>query len=47
MKLWVLFTMGSFMLGVLLWRRSEGIRMMVVAGLCLFVCIGYFFLHQI
>lgn len=47
MKLWVMFTMASFVIGVLMWRKKASMRAWLLAGLCAFVCVGYFFLHQI
>lgn len=47
MKLWVLFTMASFVMGVVLFRAKASLRRWALIGLCVFVCIGYYFLHQI
>lgn len=47
MKLFLLFILGSFMLGILIWRAKWGTRAKIVAGLSAFVCVGYFFLNQI
>lgn len=47
MKLFLLFILGSFMLGTLLWRTGWSTRAKIVAGFSAFVCVGYFFLNQI
>ena len=47
MKLFVLYILGSFMIGVVVWRRPWATRVKILVGLCLFVCIGYYFFHQI
>lgn len=47
MKLWILYISGSFVIGVLMWRTSDSTRAKAVAAMCLFLCIGYYFLHQI
>jgi hypothetical protein len=47
MKLWVMFIVGSFLIGVVGWRQSWSTRAKIVAGLAMFVLIGYFFLNQI
>jgi biotin transporter BioY len=47
MKLFVSFILGSFMVGVLTRRKPKKMQIKILIGICLFVCIGYFFLHQI
>jgi|GEM_PF-1572034 len=47
MKLFVLYVVGSFVLGIALRHTPASTRVKILAGLCLFACIGYFFLHQI
>jgi uncharacterized membrane protein len=47
MKLWVLYILSCFMVGVLVWRKPGGTRIKILIGLGLFVCFGYFFLNQI
>jgi len=47
MKLFVLFILGSFMIGVLMRRKPKSTQIKILIGMSLFVCIGYFFLHQI
>lgn len=47
MKLWVLYVLGSFMVGVLVWRKPARTRIQILIGMCLFICFGYFFLNQI
>lgn len=47
MKLFVLYILSSFIIGVVVWRRPLATRAKILVGLCLFVCIGYYFLHQI
>lgn len=47
MKLFVFFILGSFTIGVLLRRKPKSMQVKILIGMCLFVCIGYFFLHQI
>jgi hypothetical protein len=47
MKLWIVYILGVFMLGVLLWRKPASMRAWIVAGLVAFVCFAYYFLNQI
>jgi len=47
MKLWVLYIVGSFMIGTFVWRKPWSTRAKIVAFMALFVCVGYFFLNQI
>lgn len=47
MKLFLAFLVICFVGGSVLWRAPLGKRLTWLVGLCLFVCVGYFFLHQI
>ena len=47
MKLFVLYILASFLIGVLVWRKPGSLRVKILVGLGFFVCVGYFFLHQI
>jgi hypothetical protein len=47
MKLFVLYILASFLIGVLIWRRSASARTRIIASMSLLVCIGYLFLRQI
>jgi hypothetical protein len=46
-KLFLLFTISSFVVGVVLWKAEDSLRQWVLFGICLFVTMGYYFLHQI
>ena len=47
MKLFLGYLIASFFVGLVLWRRPQRQRVWVIAGLIVFVMIGYFFLNQI
>jgi hypothetical protein len=47
MKVWVGFIVGSFILGVLLWKAPDSRRAKVGAGLALAVCVAYLMLNMI
>lgn len=47
MKLFVLFLLICFLLGVTGWYSGKRQRHWVLLGLCLFLTFAYFFLNQI
>ncbi len=47
MKVWVGFIVGSFVIGVLLWKVPDEKRAKVVAGMALTVAFLYLVLNQI
>jgi hypothetical protein len=47
MKVWVGYIVGSFVIGVLLWKAPDSKRAKVVLAMAVAVCIAYFFLNQI
>ena len=47
MKVWVGFIVGSFVIGVLLWKVPDEKRAKVVAGLAIAVSVAYLILNQI
>jgi hypothetical protein len=47
MKLFLLFTLSSFVAGILLQKRDYKIRLSLMFGLALLVSVGYFFFNQI
>ena len=46
MKLFIAFLVGSFMVGIVI-REKPKYRMVIIAGIIVFVCIGYYFLKQV
>ncbi|MBP7689551.1 MAG: hypothetical protein KA765_16665 [Thermoflexales bacterium] len=47
MKVWVSFIVGSFVVGVLLWKVPDEKRAKVAAGMAIAVSVAYLFLNQI
>ncbi len=47
MKVWVSFTVGSFVIGVLLWKVPDEKRAKVAAGMAIVVAFLYLVLNQI
>ena len=47
MKVWVSFIVGSFVIGVLLWKVPDSQRAKVVAGMAIMVAFLYLVLNQI
>ncbi len=47
MKVWVSFIVGSFVMGVLLWKVPDEKRAKVVTALAMGVAVAYLVLNQI
>jgi hypothetical protein len=47
MKLFLGFLIISFVAGIALWKKRLQLRLLLLAGLCCFVCFAYFSLNQI
>ena len=47
MKIFALFVMASFILGIVIWRQPQKQRVSVVIAFCLMISFIYFFMNQI
>lgn len=47
MKIFALFLIVSFILGIFLWRQPQKQRVGAVVVICLFISFIYFFMNQI
>ncbi|MCA9918372.1 MAG: hypothetical protein KC445_10500 [Anaerolineales bacterium] len=47
MKIFALFTVVSFILGIYIWRQPQKQRVAAVVVFCLFISFIYFFMNQI
>ncbi|MCA9936601.1 MAG: hypothetical protein KC415_21850 [Anaerolineales bacterium] len=47
MTFFFLFNFLAFFIGIVTWNRGKWTRRLLVAGLTLYICFGYYFLHKI
>lgn len=47
MKIFALFTISSFIIGILIWRLPQKQRIGIVIAVCLMVSFVYYFMNQI
>jgi hypothetical protein len=47
MKLFALYLLASFAIGIVMWRSPDRSRALMMAALCGMVAFGYYFLRQI